>query len=54
MDKKLTHPLLAQKARIHLDHIINTSANRDILYFRLAGFYGGLTAVLKENKLIKL
>ena len=48
--QKITFNQLANKAQDHLVHIISSSKDAPDLFFRLAGFYGGLTEVLKENK----
>lgn len=53
MDDKLTYWILKEKAINHLNHILAISKDRDDLFFRLSGFYGGLSEVLRENKLIK-
>lgn len=50
--KELTFNLLANKAHDHLVHIVSSSKNKDDLLYRLAGYYGGLLEVLKENDLV--
>jgi hypothetical protein len=48
--KTFTFNELATKAQNHLIHIVSSSTNKNELLFKLAGFYGGLVEVLKENK----
>jgi hypothetical protein len=39
--------IIANKAKKHLQHIIDTSSNEEDLLFRLAGFYGTFLQVIK-------